>query len=284
MADRPRPRYAHSMRMRFLVVAAVGLALTAAVAGTLLDPAPPPAPPSIAFPALVARVASADRIELVHGGKVLWLERRGQVWGLARQGGYPARPGLAEALMYALLTMQMLKPAPGTFDTLRLADPFAPGDASGTLVRVLDVSGAVLCAVIVGPPGSTIVRRPGDDRASVANTPVTAPADAPSWSQQNLPPLDPGEIRAVLDDGGLSDSEVRQAVAQIEFVDAGPAPQHRAAPARTIQLELTPGTAVLTVSMEQGQPWLVVSGTAPWASRLAPYAFALPDGSPLAEF
>ena len=283
MADRSGPRYAHGMRIRFLVLMAVGLALTGVVADALLDSTPPPTPPSVAFPALVARSASADRIELVHGGQVLWLERRGQVWGLARQGGYPARPGVAEALMHALLTMQMLKPAPGDFDALGLADPFAAGNASGTLVRVLGTSGAVLCAVIAGPPGSNIVRRPGDDHASVTNTPVTAPADAPSWSQRTLPPLDPGTIH-VLDDGGLGDNAVRAAVADIAFVDAGPAPQHHGAPAHTIRLELAPGTAVLTVAMEQGQPWLEVSGTSPWASRLAPYAFALPDSSPLAAF
>jgi hypothetical protein len=283
MADRRRPRYAHGMRMRFLVAAAVGLALTAVAAGIWLDSAPPPAFPQIAFPALVARSASVDRIELVHGGKVLWLERRGQVWGLARQGGYPARPALAETLMHALLTMQMLQPAPGAFDALGLADPFAPDAASGTLVRVLSTSGAVLCAVIAGPPGSAIVRRPGDEHASVANTPVTAPADAQDWSQHSLPALDPSKI-GVLDGGGLGDEAVRQAVADIAFIDAGPAPQHQAATARTIRLQLATGTAVLAVRLERGQPWLEVSGTAPWASRLTPYAFALPAGSPLAAF
>ena len=285
MADRFGPRYAHAMRMRILLVAALGLVLISVLAGTLLNRAPAPAEASpVAFPALASRIASADRIELVHAGHVLWLQRRGQVWGLARQSGYPVRAGMTEALFTALLTLRVLTPAPEAFEDLHLADPFAPGAGSGTFVRILGTTGAVLCTVIVGNPGSSVIRRPGDNHAWVANNAITAPADEADWSQHALPPLDPADIRAVLDDGGLGDDAARRAVAEIPFTDAAPAPQHHPAPSRIVQLVLASGTAVLTVGMEQGQPWLLVSGTSTGASRLAPYAFALPDRNPLAVF
>ena len=272
------------MRMRLLLVAALGLGLVGVLAGALLSRGPTARPPAIAFPALAARVASADRIELVHAGQVLWLERRGQVWGLAQQGGYPVRPGLTEALLSALLTLRIQTAAPEAFEDLHLADPFAPGANSGTFVRILGTSGAVLCTVIVGTPGSSVMRRPGDEHAWVVNNALTAPADAADWSQHALPPLDPADIHAVLDDGGLGEDAARSAVAEIPFTDAAPAPQHHPAPARIVQLLLASGTAVFTVGLEQGQAWLLISGTSTWAGRLAPYAFALPPHNPLASF
>ena len=138
--------------------------------------------------------------------------------------------------------------------------------------------------MIVGRPGSNVIRRPGDEHAWVANNAITAPADEADWSQHALPSLGPAEILAVLDSGGLGEEAARSAAAEIPFTDAAPAPQHHPVPARTVRLVLTNGTAVLTVGLDQGQPWLLVSGTSAWASRLAPYAFQLSERNPLAVF
>ncbi len=75
---------------------------------------------------------------------MLWLERRGQVWGLSQEGGYPISTAAAEALAEALLTLHLLHPADGTPEALGLGDP--PDPAGGTAVRVLSVRGAVLGA------------------------------------------------------------------------------------------------------------------------------------------
>ncbi len=269
--------------MRFLLAAAIGFGVTCVLAGVLLTPpGERSGPPPLAFPALATRLTSADRIEIVHAGHVLWLERRGQVWGMARQGGYPVRPEMAEALMQALLTTRLVKPVPGTPEAAGLGNPFGTDADSGTFVRVLGTSGATLSAIVTGGPDGSLVRRPNDTQVWRANNAVTVSADPGMWTQQALPALGPGQIEAVADDGGLGSRTVRTSLEALSFVDVGPAPQHHPAPFRTVQLTLSNGSAVLTVGMEEGQPWLLVSGTSPWATRLAPYAFALPGDSPLA--
>ena len=236
--------------------------------------------PPLACPTLAPRIATADRIELAHAGQVTWLERRGMVWGLARQGGYPVQPGRADALLAPLMTLRLVKRAPGPLDTLGLADPFQSGPDSGTSVRVLANSGAILCAIVTG--SGAAVRRPADAVASLADPPLTVSANADSWSQHTLPPIDPALIRSVAGDDSMDIAAVGTLLAALPFTDIRPRPQVQATTSRTMQITLTDGTAVLTVgTAASGQSWLTVSGTAPWASRLAPYAFALPAGSPL---
>ena len=269
------------MKMRFLLTAAGGLGICFVLAGALLERRPDQAGlPPLACPALAPRVAAADRIELTHAGQTLWLERRGMVWGLAREGGYPAQPGRADALIGGLLSLRMLGPAPGTLEAQGLADPFQPGPASGVFVRLYATSGAVLCTVITGP--NAAVRRPADATGSLANLQLPDPPDVGSWGQHALPPLGPASIQAVLSDGGLGGEAVRTLLAALPVTDIRPRPQVHPTPVRTVQLALTDGTAVLTVGAEAGQPWLWISGTSGWAAQLAPFAFALPPDSPLA--
>ena len=249
--------------MRLLLLAAGGLGVSFMLGGVLLSRTPSQAmTPGLACPALAPRVASADRIELSHAGQVLWLERRGTVWGLARQGGYPAQPGRADALMRALLNLRLLATAPGALASLGLADPAQAEPGGGTLVRVLGTSGATLCAIITGL--GPAVRRSADPAGWLVNTPVETSVDPAQWSQHALPPLAPALVRPVPHD------------------DVRARPLVRVAPLRTVALDLANGTAVLTVGTLAGQSWLVVSGTSPWASGLAAYAFALPANSPLA--
>ena len=266
--------------MPFLLLAAAGLGLSFAGADLLLDRGlAAPDGPALACPALGARVGSADRLELTHGGQVLWLERRGAVWGLARQGGYPAQPARADELVATLIGLRLLKPEPAPLDTLGLADPMQPAASSGTLIRVLATSGATLCAVVAGP--NAAIRRPADQQAWAVNAPVLVPADAAGWSQHALPPLDPASIKAVTDDGGLG-ADVPPLLAAIPFTDVRPRPQAKLALVRTIALALADGTAIMAIGTEDGQAWLLVSGTSRWARVLAAYAFALPPGSKLA--
>ncbi len=267
--------------MRLLLLAAGGLGVSFMLGGVLLSRTPSQAmTPGLACPALAPRVASADRIELSHAGQVLWLERRGTVWGLARQGGYPAQPGRADALMRALLNLRLLATAPGALASLGLADPAQAEPGGGTLVRVLGTSGATLCAIITGL--GPAVRRSADPAGWLVNTPVETSVDPEQWSQHALPPLDPALVRTVPQDGGLGSDQLKTLLAALPFDDVRARPLVRVAPLRTVALDLANGTAVLTVGTLAGQSWLVVSGTSPWASGLAAYAFALPANSPLA--
>lgn len=266
--------------MRFLWLSACGLASIFLLGGLLLERRPvPPALAALACPALAARIDSADRIQLAHAGQVLWLERRGSAWGVARQGGYPVQPGRTEALIDVLEALRLERSAPGTLGSQGLEDPFRPGAASGTSVRVLSSAGATLCAVVTGPMA---VRRFADARGWLPTTPLKLTAELDSWSQHTLPPLDPAMIRMVVDDGGLAADTLQHELAALPIADIRARPQVNPVPARQIRLVLANGTAVLMVGMLDGQAWLAVSGTSPWASQLAPYAFALPPDSPLA--
>ncbi len=280
MADRRWARYAGAMQMRFLLLAALGLGASSVVGAVLLERAPAPPAPKLACPVLAGRLATADRIELSHAGQVLWLERRGAVWGLGRQGGYPAQPGRAEALIDTLVALKLVKPAPGTLTAQGLADPSQPGPAGGTSVRVLGISGAVLCAVVAGPPGTDLARRQGDTAGWTASPPLHASANLDDWSQHTLPPLDPALPGAMPEDGGPGPEAAK--LPDLVFTDVRPRPQIHPDTVRTVTLALADGTAVLTIGTEAGQAWLLVDGTAPWARKLAPYAFALRPDNKLA--
>ena len=259
--------------MRFLLLAASGIGVSCLLAGMLLDRPPDPSGPPLACPALAPRILTADRIELTQHGQVLWLERRGSIWGMARQGGYPVQQDRAAALLGPLLTTRLMTPAP--------AEP--QDAASGTSVRVLGTSGATLCAIVAGPEPAKIIQRLGDTSRWVGSATIPGvSADPDAWSQHALPPLDPALVTAVVNDGGLGAQSVAQLLAALPFTDVRPRPQIHASPVRTLQLALNTGSAVLTVGVQAGQAWLLVSGTSAWARPLAPYAFALPSDSPLA--
>ncbi len=240
-----------------LAVVLVGGGLAAAVLR------PPPAPPKraelqLALPVLAAKYRLADRIELVQGAAVLWLERRGQVWGLAEAGGYPVRPEAAAALIDGLMDLQLQQSAPMP-------------TTDGTLVRVLAVSGEVLGTIIVGPEAG-VVRKPGAATAWQAAPFLQVSANAADWIDLHLPLPE----AAVLDRDGAA---LRQSLAALRFTAVRASPQIRPSPVRTIQMALSDGTAKLDVGRLAGQDWLHVSGSSAWARGLAPYAFAIPSGS-----
>jgi hypothetical protein len=281
MADRSGPRYAQAMK-RPVLLALAGVAVCVALGAVLLPqltPASPPPPPPPALPVLAANQQAIDRIEITHNGQVLWLERRGQVWGLAREGAYPVAPGKAQALLDSLLALKLVKPAEGALYPLGLSDPAKPG--GGTLVRVLGVSGAVLAAIIAGEPspGHYTARRPGDNQAWVTNGPVMAPTDPAEWINRHLPPLPDGSIAPM---PGL---DTRMALVALEaglpFIEARAAPQIRPALVATIPLTVPDGTAVVQMGQQDDQVWMHIAGTSPWAAALAPWTFLVPNTTPL---
>jgi hypothetical protein len=272
------------MTRTFLLVAA-GAAAAVAVGALVLPQTPTPiapAPPEPALPLLAANLREADRIELMHDGKVLWLERRGQIWGLANEGGYPVRPEAAAALIDSLTSLRLLRPAQGSLASLGLGDPAVPGHGGGTLVRVLSVSGATLASIIAGQPqpAEFTARRPQDGESWVTSGPIPASIDPAQWSDRSLPPL----TGATIEPGsGLDDAAVVAALAAgLPFTAVRPAPQLHPPATVTVRLALPAGSVVLTAGRIDNQAWVRVTGSAPWAARLLPWVFAVPTDSPLA--
>jgi hypothetical protein len=256
-----------AMRMVYFLLPGLGVALSCALGAVLFRAPPQDRGPRLACPVLQSRLATADRIEITHDRDLLWLERRGNVWGLARQGGYPVQSGTADQLLDALATVRMEAPAPGDLAK------------NGTGVRVLAQSGATLCSIVALTPPAAIVRRTGDKQDWTASVPIPAYIDLAHWSQTALPPIAPARVTAVAGYARLGPAPIEQALARLSFTDVRSRPQIRAEPVRTIAVMLTNGTAVLTVGVLDHQTWLTVSGTSPWAEGLAPYAFALPPDS-----
>ncbi len=259
-------------RVLLLIAAAAALGAGAATYAVLPEPQPVTSP-GLALPSLAANYAAADRIEITHAGRDLWLERRGQVWGLAGEGGYPVERSAAESLTAGLLTMRFLQPAGTDPGAAGLADPHGPSANSGTLIRVLSTSGAVLGAIIVSEKPGNLVRRPGEDTVWQASTHVHGSVDPADWNTGRLPP-----IAAFM----AKDASMPAILADLAFTDVRAAPQVHPPVTHTLRLTLRDGTADLATGLLDGTPWLHVTGTSAWAAALTPYAFALPADSKLA--
>ena len=241
-----------------------------------LRPAPVVRPPGpvAAMPVLQAQIRTADRIELGHGKAVLWLERRGQVWGVSLEGGYPIRTEAAASLVDGLLGLTLDRPVSGAPASFGVADPDAPAGA-GTLVRVLAPSGALLGSLIIGPEGGpAYVRQHGMDQVWLANHHIPVSTDPADWTGTHLPPLDPGS---------MTPPALQRAIAGLTFTAIRPSPQLRLTVTRSVSLALADGTAVLTLGQDLGATWLEVAGSSAWARRLSPYAFAVPSNSSLPD-
>lgn len=268
-----------AMRFRLILpglVALVTLTSIGVTAAFWTNAPDAPALPQPALPVLIANYSNADRIELRHGRRALWLERRGEVWGLAQAGGYPVRAERAAALVDGLLGLRLDRPVDGTPEQLAVADPDAVAGA-GTLVRVLAVSGALLGSIIVGPAdGPPYVRRPGEAVVWLASSHLAAGADPLAWTGGRLPP--PGNLTL----GQGTDTEAMEVRKGVRLGDVRAGPQVHPVAVRSITLGLADGTALLRIGREKGVDWLQISGSAAWARQLSPYAFALAADSALA--
>ena len=270
------------MRGKFLLLAASALALAGAGLGAVVftpNPPPPlPEGPQPALPMLRANLRTADRIQIVRGAQMVWLERRGQVWALSQAGGYPVQPDKAAALVDGLLALRLTEPATASPAALGVADPAAPAGA-GTLVRVLGTSGAVLAAIILGPDdGPAYVRRPNHPTAWLAVPHVATSTDPADWTGTSLPLPDLDRV-SLAPDAETDLATLRTALAALRFTAIRASPQIHATPVRVVRVGLADGSAVLHIGQADGQDWLQISGSSAWARHLAPYAFAVPPGS-----
>ena len=164
---------------------------------------------ALMFPNLAPKLKDAAKIEVVHQGKTLTLERRPDgAWGIASLHDYPVQEGKLRGMLTALTEIRLTEPRtsdPTQFPRLGLQDPSTP-DAASDLLQVSDASGKPIAAVIIGHrrvrsqadvPEEVYVRRPGDNQTWLAQGSLSADADAAQWLDRDLLNIPSDKIQSV---------------------------------------------------------------------------------------
>jgi hypothetical protein len=163
---------------------------------------------NLAFPGLAARLAEARRIELRRGAQTTTLLRDGETWRIAEQQGYPARPERVRETLTGLTELRLVEERssdPAQWPRLGVEDPAAAGSGA-TLLRLFDAEGRPLAEMILGrrrmrtegnQPEGVYARRPGENRAWLAEGRLGADADPSLWLNRDLASLAPARLRRV---------------------------------------------------------------------------------------
>ena len=259
-------------RTLWLVAAA---AVVAALVGVnAYEPAPPPAPEMAALPTLARNPQLADRIQIIHAGAILDLERRGQTWCLAQDGGYPVLQAKANRLFDQLLAVRLSQPGPAQ-------RAISHQDGAVTVIRVLAANGAGLGGIVMADHAAAAARfvahQIGDPREWQASGPLDAPADPMAWIDRDILPLDPAGLKGAAISGAgeafsvdAADAAARLTHLQgLAFSDIHPAAQMLAPETGRLVFALA-GGGVLTVTVraEADGAWLGFQATAPGVTNL----------------
>ncbi len=165
-------------------------------------------PGTLAFPDLTPRLAQAIHVEIRRGGQSTSLVRAGERWGITEASGYPARPERLRELLTGLTELRLTEERtsdPAQWSRLGVEDPTAPG-STATLLRVRDGQGVVIAELILGRrrvrtqgnvPESIYLRRPGENRAWLAEGRLVADADPGLWLDRDIANLAPARLRRV---------------------------------------------------------------------------------------
>jgi len=160
------------------------------------------------FPDLAPRLQKAKRIEVVHRGATLVIEKTGNVWGLVDRGGYKVQPPKLRGLLTGLTELRLIEPRtddPAEYSRLGVEDPNGK-DAGSALLRVLDDGGQPIAVVIVGHhrvrtqgnlPEEVFVRRPDEAQSWVAEGSLQPDADPLLWLDRDLMNIDHLRIATV---------------------------------------------------------------------------------------
>ncbi len=162
----------------------------------------------LVFPGLVPKLASAERIEIVHKGVTLVLDRTGKQadagWGVAGRGNYPAEPGKVHALLASLTELRLdeLRTSdPAQYVRLGVEDPAGKG-ADSTLLRVLDGKGGTIASLIVGHARSAMrgsadtlyVRQPTEKQSWLADGRLAPGIDPLDWVDRSIVSIDAAKV------------------------------------------------------------------------------------------
>jgi hypothetical protein len=165
------------------------------------------------FPDLAPRLQQAAKIEVVHQGKPMVIEKHetaGTVrWGLADRGGYPVQETKLRSMLTALTELRLVEQRtadPTQFATLGVEDPNAK-DSNSNLLSVLDASGKPLLTLIVGHrrvrtggnvPEEVYVRRPNDNQSWLAEGSLEVDSDPQLWLDRDIMNIDHSRIAKVV--------------------------------------------------------------------------------------
>lgn len=160
------------------------------------------------FPDLAPKLKNLGRIEVAHQGKTLTIARSGDHWGLTDRDGYPVQEAKLRSMLTALTELRLVEPRtsdPSQYPTLGVEDPNAKG-ANSNLLRVLDGSGKVILALIVGhrrvrtagnAPDQVYVRRPGQAQSWLAEGRLVVDSDPQLWLDRDIMNIDHSRIAKV---------------------------------------------------------------------------------------
>jgi hypothetical protein len=165
------------------------------------------------FPDLAPRLQQATKIEIVHQGKPIVIEKRevaGQVrWGLADRGGYPVQETKLRSMLTALTELRLVDQRtsdPAQFAMLGVESPDAK-DSNSDLLRVLDAKGKPIVALIVGHrrvltggnvPEEVNVRRPNENQSWLAEGSLDVDSDPQLWLDRAIMNIDHSRIAKVV--------------------------------------------------------------------------------------
>ena len=182
---------------------------------------------TLLFPGLAERLTQARRVEIVHQGKTLVIERRGEApdatWGLADRDLYPVQTSALRGLLTGLTELRLMEKRtsdPAKFARLGVASPDTP-DGTSNLLRVLDSNGKSLAAVVLGHrrvrtqgklSESVYIRRPDQAQVWLAEGKLAISADPQTLIDRNILSIAPARIVHVV---------VERGTERLEFVRDG---------------------------------------------------------------
>ncbi len=158
------------------------------------------------FPDLVAKLADAQKVEIVHKGSTLALVRgrdSAADWGVAARDGYRTQAGKVHELLTRLTELRLDEPRtadPAMYARLGVEDPGK--DAESTLLQVLDGKGGIIAAVIVGHPrpasrggvDTLYVRRPGEAQSWLADGKLEITSEVQDWIDRDIVNIAPAKV------------------------------------------------------------------------------------------
>jgi hypothetical protein len=162
----------------------------------------------LAFPHLASRLRNAARIELVHGGTTLAIEKKGDRWVSANNGGYPVQADKLHGLLAGLTELRLMEQRtadPALLGRLGLDDPQKKG-STAVLLRVLDAGGKPIAALVLGHrrvntqgdlPEQVYVRFPDNNQSWLAEGRVDTETDPANWLNREIADIESKSVASV---------------------------------------------------------------------------------------
>src|ERR1700744_4133245 len=164
---------------------------------------------TLMFPGLANQLANVTKVEVVHQGANLTIEKRpdGQ-WGVASIHDYPIQDTKLRGLLTGLTELTLGEPRtsdPSEYARLGVEDP-NDKTATSNLLTLIDANGKPIASVILGHrrvrsqgngADETYVRRPNDPQSWIARGDVEADADPNLWLDRNIVNISKDKIATV---------------------------------------------------------------------------------------